>query len=313
MHTRREVLAGAGSLGLWSAACRPVVAQDLGRDRLVLLGTKGGPSLRGLSQFPSASLLVVAGLPFVIDTGYGTVARLVAAKIPLPTVRHVFITHLHSDHVIELGSVFYNAWANGLKAAADAYGPHGIKAVLSGYWESMRFDIETRVADEGRPDLRKLVTAHEHGEGAVALIGGVKVAALRNVHPPITESFALKFEFDGKIVVFSGDTAYFPPLADFARNADYLVHEVMYGPAMEALVHRNPNAAKLFEHLKASHTLVDDVGLIAAQANVKNLVLNHFVPADDPAITEADWTAGVRKHFSGNVIVGRDLMEIPLG
>jgi ribonuclease BN (tRNA processing enzyme) len=313
MQTRRELLVGAGAYGLAAtAASREALAQDLGPDRLVLLGTKGGPSIRGLGQFPSANVLVVKGVPFVIDAGYGTVARLVAAKIPLPSVRRVFITHLHSDHVIELGSVFYNAWANGLKTPAEAYGPRGTQGVLAGYWQSMQFDIETRMADEGRPDLRKLVTAHEHGEGAVMEADGVRVSALRNLHPPVTDSFALRFELGGKVVVFSGDTAYFPPLADFARGADYLVHEVMYGPALEALVRRNPNAATLFEHLKASHTLVDDVGRIAAAAGVKNLVLNHFVPADDPSITDADWVAGMRGHFSGNVIVGRDLLEIPL-
>ena len=75
--------------------------------------------------------------------------------------------------------------------------------------------------------------------------GDVKVTALRNHHPPITESFALKFEFPGKTVVFSGDTAYFPPLAAFAKGADILVHEVMYGPALEDLVRRNTNAATL--------------------------------------------------------------------
>jgi ribonuclease BN (tRNA processing enzyme) len=312
MHTRRDLLVGAGALCVAATRRAPVSAQTLGPDRLVLLGTKGGPSVRGLTQFPSASLLVVGGVPMLVDAGYGAVARLAAAKIPLPSVRRVFVTHLHSDHVIELGSVFYNAWANGLKTPADAYGPRGTKAFLDGYWQALQFDIETRMADEGRPDLRKLVGVHEHAEGPVMEADGVRVTALRNVHPPITESFALKFEFGGKTVVFSGDTAYFPPLADFARGADVLIHEVMYGPALEALVRRNPNAATLFEHLKASHTLVEDVGRIAAQAGVKTLVLNHFVPADDPSITEADWTDGARKHFAGPIVVGRDLMEIPL-
>src|SRR3954462_13040766 len=115
MHTRREVLVGAGAIGLTAAADGRAAAQGLGPDRHVLLGTKGGPSIRGLAQFPSASLLVVGGVPMGVDAGYGTVARVAAAKIPLPSVRRVFITHLHSDHVIELGSMFYNGWANGLK------------------------------------------------------------------------------------------------------------------------------------------------------------------------------------------------------
>src|SRR5262249_25057102 len=156
------------------------------------------------------------------------------------------------------------------------------------------------------------VRVHTYSEGAVLDEGGVVVTALRNIHPPVTDSFALKFAFKGKTIVFSGDTAYFPPLADFARGADYLVHEAMYGPALEALARRNPNAARLLAHLRASHTLVEDAGKVAGLAKVRTLVLNHLVPSDDPSLTDAHWIERARMHFAGNVIVARDLMEIAL-
>lgn len=89
-----------------------------------------------------------------------------------------------------------------------------------------------------------------------------------------------------------------------------LVHEVMYVPALETLLARVPNAARLRKHLLASHTVPEDVGRIAARAGVATLVLSHFVPGDDPSITDEQWTEGVRKHFNGRIIVGRDLMEI---
>jgi ribonuclease BN (tRNA processing enzyme) len=146
----------------------------------------------------------------------------------------------------------------------------------------------------------------------VMAAGDVKVTELRNLHPPITDSFALKFEFPGRTIVFSGDTAYFPPLAAFAKGADILVHEVMYAPALEELVRRNPNAATLMAHLKASHTLTDEVGRIAAEAGVKKLVLNHFVPADATGVTEDTWFNAVRTTYKGDLVVARDLMEIGL-
>ena len=126
----------------------------------------------------------------------------------------------------------------GLKTPIDAYGPAGMKQLAQGFWDAYQFDIETRMADEGRPDLRKLVNAHEYAEGEVLKTEKVRVSALRNVHPPIKESFALKFEFPGKTIVFSGDTAYLPPLAQFARGADILMHEVMLLPAIEFIVAR---------------------------------------------------------------------------
>jgi ribonuclease BN (tRNA processing enzyme) len=111
-------------------------------------------------------------------------------------------------------------------------------------------------------------------------------------------------------VVISGDTAYAPELGEFAKGADVLVHEVMYLPGIEALLKRLPNAKRLREHLMVAHTLPEDVGKIAAQAGVKTLVLTHFVPGDDPSITDEQWSADIRKHFKGQIIVGKDLMEI---
>jgi ribonuclease BN (tRNA processing enzyme) len=88
------------------------------------------------------------------------------------------------------------------------------------------------------------------------------------------------------------------------------VHEVMYLPAVEALVKRLPAAKRLREHLMVAHTLPEDVGRIAERAGVKTLVLSHFVPGDDPSITDEQWSEDVRKHFKGLIIVGKDLMEI---
>jgi ribonuclease BN (tRNA processing enzyme) len=133
---------------------------------------------------------------------------------------------------------------------------------------------------------------------------------LRVKHPPITQSYAYRFDAKDRSVVISGDTAYLPALAEFAKGADVLVHEVMYLPGIEALLRRLPNAGRLRQHLMAAHTVSDDVGRIAAQAGVKTVVLTHFVPGDDPSITDDQWAEGVRKHFKGEIIVGKDLMEI---
>ena len=145
-------------------------------------------------------------------------------KFPLPQLRYIFITHHHSDHNAEFGLLAYNAWAMGLKTRST---PTDLRAsgAPQGFWDAYQFDIETRMADEGRPDLRKLVNVHEYVKGEVLKTDKPRVSALRNVHPPIEESFALKFEFPGKTIVFSGDTAYHPPLAQFAKGADILVRE----------------------------------------------------------------------------------------
>lgn len=315
MINRRTLLAGGAVLAASSAAHKLAAqpaSSDLGSDRLVLLGTKAGPSVWNDVQTPSCNLIIYDGAPYLIDTGYGVTLRLLQAKIPLASLRNVFITHHHSDHNLELGVLMYNAWVDGLHDNVDVYGPPGIENLISSFWEANRIDIDTRIVDEGRVDPRKLVMPKVYGPGNVMTGKGVKVTALRNLHPPLNDSFALKFELGSKTVVFSGDTTYFPPLAEFAKDADILVHEVSYGPAITAREKRNPNEPTLFAHLRASHTLAEDVGRIAAKAKVKKLVLNHFVPPMDSQLTPEVWTKAAGSTYGGEIVVSHDLMEIPL-
>jgi len=286
---------------------------DLGGDRLVLLGTKGGPRVATGRSNP-ANLLIVAGMPYVVDCGYGVTRQLVRIGLPLTALRTIFITHHHSDHNLEYGNLILNAWGRGLAQPVDAYGPVGLARMTELFFELNRFDIEIRIADEARPDIRTLVTAHEIREsGPVVENDTVRVTAFKTPHPPIAENFAYKFETKDAVVVFSSDTEYNPKLAEFAAGADILVHEVLYEPGVDALVERIPNAGSLKAHLMAAHTTTEDVGRIAAAAGVKTLVLNHFVPGDDPTITDAMWAEGVKKHYSGRVIVGADFMSFPIG
>lgn len=226
-------------------------------------------------------------------------------------LRYIFITHHHSDHNIEFGPLVYNAWITGVPAHIDAFGPPGLNEMARDFFHYLKFDIDTRKVDEGRPDPSGLVTVHEVGKPGVVLVNDdVKVSACLVRHPPIKESYAYRFDAPDRSIVISGDTAYAPELAVFAKDADVLVHEVMYLPRIEALLKQLPNAKRLREHLLAAHTLPEDVGKVAAQANVKTLVLSHFVPGDDPSITDEQWAAGARAHFKGRIIVGKDLMEI---
>ncbi|MGY4403869.1 MBL fold metallo-hydrolase [Bradyrhizobium sp. USDA 3315] len=113
-----------------------------------------------------------------------------------------------------------------------------------------------------------------------------------------------------KTVFSSGDTAFFPPLADFAKGANYLVHEALYEPGLDAVVRRVPNAERLKASIQSHYTRADAVGRIAAMANVKTLVLNHFVPAGDNNAAPEVWRDAVRTTYGGNIVVGRDLLQL---
>jgi len=311
MVDRRDVL----KLGLSAAAALTAPAAFAQaakpRTRIVFLGTKGGPRV-GLGRSNPANLVVVNDTPFVIDCGMGVSRQLVAAGVPLETVRYIFISHHHSDHNLEYGNLVYNAWATGLSTPIHSFGPKGIEAMTKTFFELNRFDIETRIEDEGRPDLRKLLIAKDITEDGVVLqTADVKVTAFRTPHPPITDNFAYKFETPDGVVVFSSDTNYNPQLAEFAKRADVLVHEALYLPWVDRLVTRVKNGATLKKHLLESHTAAEDVGRIADAANVKVLVMSHLVP-DDPDVTDDDWRGEAAKNFKGRIVVARDLMELKL-
>ena len=311
-QTRRQFLTTAASFIIChSLFSRSALSQQKKSTRVILLGTKGGPRVGEAGRSNPSTLILINDVPYLVDCGYGVSKQLITSGVALNRLRYIFITHHHSDHNLELGPLFYNAWITGLPVRVDAYGPPGMASMARDFFNYQKFDIDTRIEDEGRVDPRTLLTAHEFDKPGVVLTNDdVKVSTCLVRHPPIKQSYAYRFDAKDRSIVISGDTAYAPELAEFAKGADVLVHEVMYLPGLEALLKRLPDAKRLREHLMAAHTLPEDVGKIAAQAEVKTLVLSHFVPGDDASITDEQWAEGVRKYYKGQIIVGKDLMEI---
>jgi len=311
-QTRRQFLRAAGGFAVSCSLLRETgFGQQKKGTRVILLGTKGGPRVGEAGRSNPSTLILINDVPYLVDCGYGASRQLVSAGVALNRLRYIFITHHHSDHNLDFGPLLYNAWITGIPARIEAYGPPGLRKMAADFFNYLKFDIDTRMVDEGRPDPHKLVTVHEFAKPGVVLTNDqVKVSSCRVRHPPITQAYAYRFDAKDRSIVISGDTAYAPELAEFAKGADVLVHEVMYLPGIDALVSRLPNAKRLREHLMTAHTSPEQVGKIAAQAGVKTLVLSHFVPGDDASITDEQWSEDIRKNFKGRVIVGKDLMEI---
>ena len=305
--SRRALLTGAITV---AAACpRAVAAQD-GATKLILLGTGGGPRPRRASS-GSAQVIVSRNVAYVIDCGDGVARQLAFAGVPLTSLRHIFITHQHSDHTADYGNLIWLAWTAGLSTRVDAWGPPPLERMTRLFFEMNASDIETRIANEGRLALAPLVHVHEGTTGgAVMSDDNVTVTSALVDHPPVVPAFAYRFDAHDRSIVISGDTAPSQNLVKLAAGADVLVHSVMYPPAVDRLVSRVPNAAALKASILAHQTSAEDAGRLAQQAGVKTLVLSHFVPPDDPEVTETLWADAARRHFRGTVIVGRDLLEV---
>lgn len=298
-------------LGASAAAAFPRrLAARAGTTRLILLGTAGGPTPKKSGAAP-AQVILVNDVPYVIDCGNGVARQLVLAGVHLPALRYIFLTHQHSDHNADYGNLFWLAWASGLQTRVDAWGPPPLEMMTRVFLELNAYDIQTRIADEGRVPLAPLIHPHELTQpGTVMQDDDVKVTAALVTHPAVAPAFAFRFDTPDRSIVISGDTAKSDNLVRLARGADVLVHEAMYLPALDRLVANNPDAPALRKHLLASHTAAEDCGRVAEAAGVKTLVLSHRVPSDDPEVTDRMWVDAARTHFHGTVILGKDLMEV---
>ena len=282
-------------------------------DFVSLLGVKGGPAIRPGSNMPTSTLIHINGKNFLVDTGLGVSRSICDQGVELKEIDAIFITHMHSDHYLELGPLIHTAWVSGRVKPISIYGPKRLKHYWRAFLDSMVDDIALRIEDEGRIDLEKLPAFYSFEDRQSLSLSNINIRVMRNLHPPIRDSFALRFECEHYSIVLSGDTAYMPEMIDFADQADLLIHEVMLSEGIDLIMNRlGHKDHKLKNHLLQSHTLAENVGLIAKCAKVKCLALNHFVPNGFAEFNDEDWLQAIRRHWSGKVILGRDGIRIAL-
>ncbi len=202
----------------------------------------------------------------------------------------------------------------------------GLADLIAAEVQAHAYDINLRMRQAGRKDLTALMATHEIAVPAaagatpervapamepIAVLEDdrVRVTAILVEHPPVFPSFAYRFDTDDGSVVLSGDTAPCANLVALARGADILVHEVFADVLAVRDEDEGWEARQREHHLLTAHTPLSEVGRVAAEAGVRRLVLTHFIPGDD-ALPDEHWTRGSASSFHGEVVVGRDLLEL---
>ena len=283
----------------------------MSKNKVVLLGTKGGPRMEKGLSWSTCSVIEVEGHPYIVDCGLGVTRQFVEAGYSLSQVDNIFITHHHSDHNLEFGPLVHTLWTSGTSDSVAVYGPEGTQNLLDGFLKSLEIDINVRIEDEKQRDLASIIKVSEISEGIVMEDERVKVTALKVVHGLLENCFAFKFETKDKKVIFSGDTIYFPPLIEFSKDADLLVHEVMLERGINVLAERlkkvKPN---LIDHLMISHTTAEDAAKLAKEANVKHMVFNHYVPHIPKEFPNSEFVDAAKRVWDGRITAGYDLCEI---
>jgi len=317
------------------AAERRGVAGEADRTEILFLGTAGGPPLRLYRSEPS-TLLIVDGRAYLIDCGIGTMRRMLQAGVKSEQVRTIFFTHLHGDHDLGLADVmandFFRQSVTGRPEPIDIYGPPQTKELVDAafHFITVGFRPFENLPQPNDGAYQSPFVTHEFDRGGVVFQDDkIRVTAAENSHyalmPPQRRgqfrSYSYRIETPHGVIVFTGDTGPSEAVERLARGADVLVAEANNGlpeevakstAAMAAQSHWSPEQARAFRaHFEVEHLDTHEVGQLAAKAEVKAVLLDHYVP-QNKAEQAADVTS-VRSSFSGPVFAPDDLDRYCLG
>jgi ribonuclease Z len=260
---------------------------------VTLLGT--GTPLPAIDRFSTAILIDASGQHLLFDCGRGATIRLQQIGVPASRITSLFLTHLHSDHVVGIPDLWLTGWVLGRTVPLLVRGPEGTsdmtKHLIAAYAADLRF---RQSWPENLPAEGARMEGVVIGPGSVLVDSGVRVVAIPVDHGHVQPAFGYRIEHEGRSVVISGDTKVSQPLIDQSAGVDVLIHSAWLPDA------RNPTPAAA-----RSIASAEDAGRVFDQVKPGLAVVYHY-------LDEAGLEDGVRQHYGGPLVVGRDRMTIDL-
>ena len=296
-----------------------------GPSSLIILGTAAGPtSTPGRAQ--TSHLLTVNGTYYVVDAGDGVARRMARAGADVRKVGIIFLTHHHDDHTAGLGTLMSLAWDAQRTEPINVYGPPRTKELVDATVRYCSISADIRIADGGRTvPMDKVFFGHDVGIGEVYKDDNIRVSAIENTHFSFHQgdaagrykSYSYRFETPDRVITFTGDTGFSAAVTELAQDADILVTETSSCDERRNMMIKDgrwevmstAEQEGIMRQATMGHMDLKNIGTLATQAGVKKVVLSHLTERVESADYEP-WAEEVRKHFSGEVVVAEDLMEL---
>ena len=290
-------------LALTALAPATAAGQEI---KVTLLGTGSPPPV--MNRFGPSILVEAGGGKFLFDAGRGALQRLAQLGVRWQDVDGLFLTHLHSDHVVGFPDLWLTGWlvGAGRSRPLHVWGPRGTRKMMSHLEQAYEYDIRIRLYDDRASPDGVVILVEDIGEGVVHEKGGVKITAFDVDHTPIKPAFGYRIDHAGRSVVLSGDTRVSDNLIRHAQGVDLLVHEVA-SPETFQRAGAPPERAK---SIVAHHVTPEQAGEVFSRTKPKLAVYSHIVL---PTATEQDLLPSTRKTYSGPLELGEDLMVITVG
>jgi ribonuclease Z len=260
-----------------------------------------------MNRFGPSTLVEAGDQKLLFDAGRGSLQRLTQLKLRWRDVQGVFLTHLHSDHVVGFPDLWLTGWliAPGRNVPLQVWGPHGTSKMMFHLKHAYEADIRFRLAlekERGSPD-GAVILAKDIGEGIVYDKGGVKVTAFEVDH--VKPAFGYRIDYAGHSVVLSGDTRISDNLIRHAQEVDVLVHEVFAPETLKRLGVPAERAKRIVDY----HTTPEQAGQVFARTKPRLAVYSHIC---GPDATDQELVPPTRKTYAGPLELGEDLMVIEL-
>ncbi|MDZ7627594.1 MAG: MBL fold metallo-hydrolase [Parvularculaceae bacterium] len=282
-----------------------------------------GSPLPSAKRAQTCAAVIAGDRFFIVDLGSGSFETVQAAGLPANRLVAVFLTHFHSDHIGDLSEANLGSWVTARPAPLSVYGPTGVERVINGENEAFALDAGYRIAHHGKgvAPLRSKGMVARPFEFAVPIVvleeGGLKVTAFPVKHDPVDAAVGYRFDYQGRSVVISGDTAYSESLVAAAKGADVLIHEAqanhMVAKMRDAAAKAgNATLAKIFDDIPTYHTTPVEAARAANEAGADWLILAHLTPAPDNPVAMRIFMRGVDKVRAQNVKVAQDRLLVTL-
>ena len=296
-----------GAAGVMLCLAVGMTSESRGQQiRVTLLGTGCPPPV--MNRFGPSTLVEAAEQKLLFDVGRGALQRLTELKVPWQDVQGVFLTHLHSDHIVGFPDLWLTGWliAPGRNVPLRVWGPPGTVDMMTHLQQAFQYDIAVRAANDRASPDGAVLRVEEIREGVIYEKGGVSVTAFEVDHAPVEHAFGYRIDYAGRSVVLSGDTRVSEKLIRYSQGVDVLVHEVFVPETLlRACV--GPDRAK---NIIGYHTTAEGAGNVFARAKPKLAVYSHICM---PTASEQDLLSATRKTYNGPLEVGEDLMAIEVG